>query len=53
MNLHHKLRLDKPTPSMAVFRPPNAGTYYVGVYSTTSEGSWELLTIGGYGVTLK
>ena len=24
MNLHHKLRLDKPTPSMAVFRPPNA-----------------------------
>jgi hypothetical protein len=53
MNLRHKLRLDKPTPSMAVFRPPNAGTYYVGVYSTTSEGSWELLTIGGYGVTLK
>ena len=53
MNLYNPLRLDKPTPSAGVFQPTQAGTYYVGVHNSTSVGSWEMLTIGGYKVPLK
>ena len=53
MNLYDPLRLDKPTQSAGVFQPTQAGTYYVRVHKSTSVGSWEMLTIGGYKVTLK